>query len=591
MFKSIRWRIGLSYLALIVVCMALLSIYLLSYVRDYYFDSLERQLVAQAHLVADAAERRIETGDVPDIDALAKKLAQQTDSRITIIDREGVVLGDSLENRALMENHSQRPEVVAALSSGVGESARYSKTARYDMLYVAVPIHTADGVAGVARVSLPLEDINRSLDSPGRTVALAILGAAALAFLLAFPIASATTRQVRELTRMARQLAEGRLDQKIRVGSEDEVGRLAEAFNQMSERLRETVETVSKERNRVAAILSGMADGVIITDREVNVVLLNKASERLLRLRQEEHVGRSLIEVARDHELAQLAKDCVRGGSGRQEHVRLLETGTPKRSLRAVATPIWEGGAIHALIVLQDVTELRRAEVARREFVANVSHELRTPLASIKALVETLRDGALEDAAAAQDFLKRMEVEVDGLAQLVRELLELSRIESGQVALRLEPADAQTLIETARERLLAQADRAGVRLVADVPPGLRKVLADGERIQQVLINLVHNAIKFTPAGGKVTIGAAERDGAIVFSVADTGVGVPAEDQPRIFERFYKADKSRSTGGTGLGLAVAKHIVQAHGGEIWVESVEGQGATFAFTVPVYDPFLM
>jgi two-component system phosphate regulon sensor histidine kinase PhoR len=240
---------------------------------------------------------------------------------------------------------------------------------------------------------------------------------------------------------------------------------------------------------------------------------------------------------------------------------------------------------LQAIVVLQDLTEVRRVETVRREFVANVSHELRTPLASLKALVETLQDGALDDPSAAQRFLSQMDTEVDGLTQMVTELLELSRIESGQVTLKPEPADLRLLISTATERLHAQAQRAGIVLAAEVPEGLPKALVDSERIQHVLINLIHNAIKFTPPGGRVTVSAAVDEKEMRIAVADTGVGIAAEDITRIFERFYKVDKSRSSGGTGLGLAIAKHIVQAHGGRICAESVEGKGATFTFTVPV------
>ncbi|MDA8188621.1 MAG: ATP-binding protein [Dehalococcoidales bacterium] len=463
MFKSIRWRIGLSYVVLIVVCMSFLAAYILHLVREYYLVTVAPQLLM--------------------------------------------------------------------------------------------------------------------------AVLLAVLVAAVLAIVLAFVIAGATVWPVRELTHMARRLAAGDLDQKIRVVSEDEIGELARAFNQMSGVLKGTIETMSNEHSRMAAILANMADGIIITDGDANVTLVNKAAEKMLHLPKQDYLGRSIVGVVRDHQLAQLVGDCLAGTGKQEDSARLIELGTPKRFLRAVVTTVREGGTLQVLLVLQDLTEVRRAEAVRREFIANVSHELRTPLASVKALVETLRDGALHDPAVAEDFLTRMDVEVDGLTQLVRELLELSRIESGQVALKLEPAEVNWLIETSVERLRAQAERSGVSLEAEIAPGLAKVMADGERVQQVLINLIHNAIKFTPAGGNVTVRAAGRNAGVCVSVADTGIGIPAENLSRVFERFYKADKSRSSGGTGLGLAVAKHIVQAHGGEIWVESVEGQGATFSFTLPL------
>jgi two-component system phosphate regulon sensor histidine kinase PhoR len=236
------------------------------------------------------------------------------------------------------------------------------------------------------------------------------------------------------------------------------------------------------------------------------------------------------------------------------------------------------------LVVLQDLTRIRRLETVRRDFVSNISHELRTPLASLKALVDTLRDGGLEDAPAARRFLDRMEAEVDALAQMVQELLELSRIESGQVPFHLSPTPISDVVLPAVERLRPQAKRAGVEIRIEIPAGIPRVLADGERVQQIVTNLVHNAIKFTPSGGTIQVSAEPREDDVLILVRDTGVGISAEDLPRIFERFYKVDRARSGSGTGLGLSIAKHIVQGHGGTIWAESTEDQGSTFYFTLP-------
>ena len=237
------------------------------------------------------------------------------------------------------------------------------------------------------------------------------------------------------------------------------------------------------------------------------------------------------------------------------------------------------------LVILQDLTRVRRLETVRRDFISNISHELRTPLAGLKALVDTLRGGAIKDRPAAKRFLKRMDAEVDALTQMVEELLELSRIESGQAPLRLVPTPVAEIVIPPVDRLRPQAERAGLELTVLLPPELPQVLADAERARLVLTNLLHNAVKFTPPGGRIVTAARSQVESIVFSIQDTGVGIPAEDLPRIFERFYKADRARSGGGTGLGLAIAKHIVQGHGGRIWAESIEGQGSTLYFTLPV------
>ena len=257
-------------------------------------------------------------------------------------------------------------------------------------------------------------------------------------------------------------------------------------------------------------------------------------------------------------------------------------------SLRIIVTPLHEPGTQGNLVMLQDLTQIRRLEIVRRDFVSNISHELRTPLASLKALVDTLRDGALDDRPAAEHFLDSIETEVDALTQMVQELLELARIESGQVPVRLRPAALADLINPPVERLSSQAERAGVNLTVSLAPDLPMVLADPERVQQVITNLVHNAIKFTPEKGSITITAETATREVIVEVSDTGVGIAPKDLPRVFERFFKADRARSAGGTGLGLAIARHIVQAHGGRIWAKSIEGEGSTFFFSLPTaYD----
>jgi two-component system phosphate regulon sensor histidine kinase PhoR len=359
----------------------------------------------------------------------------------------------------------------------------------------------------------------------------------------------------------------------------------------MAARLRDLIGTLSTDRARLRAVLAAMADGLLLLDDGERVVLANRAAADLLGLPGEvdqgaaSEDGRRLIELVHDHELYELVRQALARRQLLSDMVRLGPSG---RYLRITATPM-PGGGGSALVLVQDVTEIRRAETIRRDFAANVSHELKTPIASLKALVETLEDGALEDPPAARDFLQRMHVEVDRIAQLVEELLELARIESGRARMTFEPRDAAQMVATAVERLRPQADRAGVTLVVRPGAELPPVRADASRIEGVVVNLVHNAIKFTPAGGRVeaAVDRFELDGrpCVRVAVVDTGAGIPAEDIPRLFERFYKADKSRASSGTGLGLAIVKHVVQAHGGQVGVESEVGVGSTFWFTLPL------
>ncbi len=320
-----------------------------------------------------------------------------------------------------------------------------------------------------------------------------------------------------------------------------------------------------------------------MVDPQGGIVLINQAAEHIFGIDAETAMGRSLVETLRLHQIVNVWQKANQDGTTVIQEIDLINQ---RKSLQVIATPL--GGVLtgNILLILQDVTRIRRLETIRRDFVSNISHELRTPLASLKALTETLLDGALEDPPASRRFLTRIETEVDSLALMVQELLELTRIESGRVPLEIENTTPEKLIQGAVERLQMQAERAGLAIAVQCDPDLPMVMADIPRMQQVLMNLLHNAIKFTPAGGSIELFAYPHEGGqVVFGVRDTGVGISPDDLARIFERFYKADRSRSGGGTGLGLAISKHLVEAHNGRIWAESVEGRGSTFYFVLPV------
>ncbi|MGQ9567790.1 MAG: ATP-binding protein [Anaerolineae bacterium] len=584
-FRSIRWRIAIPHVLLFLSITAGMTLYLSAFVRETHVADLEENLAAQARLLARALEDPLAEGHAPEVlDALAKEYASLLGARVTFIRADGLVLGESHEDRALMDNHLQRPEVQQALARGLGVSVRHSRTVGYDMMYVAAPVLVQGEVVAFARVALPLARVEEGVSHLRKTV-LAVGGMAALvSVLLAFFLAERITHPVRQLTQVAGRLASGDLTARLFPTTKDELGQLMAAFNEMADRLQDQVVRLSTAQSRLAAVLEHMADGILIADAAGRVLLINRAAGRLLGIAPEEGLNRSFAQVARHHRLVEVWE---RSRASGQEQVEAVEVDRLGLFLRVVVTPLPKTKPPGYLVVLQDLTEVRRLEMVRRDFIANVSHELRTPLASLKALVETLRDAALEDPPAARRFLDQAEAEVDALAQMVQELLELSRIESGQVPLKVRPVDVADVIVPPAERLRSLAERAGLHMAFDLPEGLPPVLADPERLGQVVTNLVHNAIKFTPAGGRIRITARQVGRAVQVSVEDTGVGIPAEDLDRIFERFYKADRSRSGGGTGLGLAIAKHIVQAHGGRIWAQSAEGRGSTFFFTLPVAD----
>ncbi len=409
-----------------------------------------------------------------------------------------------------------------------------------------------------------------------------LIVAAALATLFVAAL-QLSARQVHRVTTVVNRLAHGDYAARADLLAGGELNELSRAINRLAERSERQTARRQRERARFDTVLHSMSDGVLMLDRRGTVALMNPAAERLLRSPAADALQESFVQVVRDYRLADVWQTCAQR---REEQAATIEV-NPGFFLRITVTPFLRGASNGYLVLLQDLSHLYRLEAVRRDFVSNISHELRTPLASIKALVDTLRDGAISDPPAADHFLGRMEIEVDSMTQMVQELLELSRIESGQAPLRLFPCGLAALIEPAVERLRPQAARAGVMLTVVLPEDLPQVMVDADRIRQVAINLVHNAIKFTPAGGYITVTARAVHDGVVVSVADTGIGIPAADLPRIFERFYKADRARSGGGTGLGLAIAKHTVQAHNGRLWVESVEGKGSTFSFTLPLVN----
>jgi len=579
--RSFQWRIAIPLIILIVVSMGMLGIYLTNSVRNSQLNNLRFQLEQEAKITAEATlPSLLGQGDSPDV--LAKKLGREIDTRITIIASDGTVLGDSDENLSTMENHATRPEVKDALSSGLGESTRYSTTLNEQMMYVAVPIASQGKVLGIARVALPLTDVENSVSRVTRIIILATVIITILAILAAWLIARTTTRPVRQLTKASKRIAAGQFGQKITVSTKDEIGQLAQAFNEMSSNLKTTIDAISTEKTKLANVLENMADGVIMTDVEGNIMLSNPAAGKLFGFKEPDAVNKPLIEMVHDHEVDEILKQCLK--TGKQQSTQ-FESGIARRFLRAIAVPLHnQGRSSGTLVLLQDLTEMRNLQTMRRDMVGNISHELRTPIASIKAMVETLQNAAIDDKEASRDFLSRIEGEADRLTQMVAELTQLSRIETGRAELRMESVNLNTLIDDVLVEISPLVEKQQIALLKELANDLPSVQADKDRIRQTIINLVHNAIKFNKPAGRVTVSTGYDSKSITVNVADTGIGISKEDLPHVFERFYKADKARTSGGSGLGLAIAKHTVQAHGGDIHAQSEEGKGSTFTFSLP-------
>jgi two-component system phosphate regulon sensor histidine kinase PhoR len=582
MTRSIRWRLAVPFTLLVIATMIGLSDFIVSTVRSTYQDNLRQNLLTEAHLVADEVQPLVSMHPAdPGLASKVNSFAQRLGVRITIIDPTGQVLAESDTDPAIMDNHLNRPEIQGALQGGDASQIRHSDTLHIDMLYVAVPIQIAGQTVGVARLAVSMQSIEADLAQIRQTIILATIGAIFLTLLLSALLSGFTIRPLQQLTEMTRELTRGDFESIPLPATRDEIGELNEAFNQMAVQLREQFRALKSEQSKLEAVLAHMTDGVLIIDDQGRVELINPAAQRMFEVGQETAIGRSVVEVIRHHQLVDLLRKCQVTG---EQQITTLELSAEKLFLQAIATSLGQAIPGNTLLLVQDLTRLRRLETVRQDFISNVSHELRTPLASLKALAETLQEGALQDPPAAKRFLGRMETEIDTLTQMVQELLELSRIESGRVPLRRQSLPPRRLVSHSVERMTAQAERAGLHLCLECPEDLPLVSADPERMEQVLVNLLHNAVKFTPPGGEIIVSARPEDSRVIFSVRDTGVGIAAKDLPRIFERFYKADRARSGGGTGLGLSIARHIVETHGGRIWAESVQGQGSTFYFSLP-------
>lgn len=589
MLKSIRWRFGLPFVALILVLMAVLGLYLSIFIHRTYIDTLDTHLLSEARLIGRTLFVLRQNREIDDYDELAEQWAETLGSRVTIIAEDGWVLGDSDIEHTKLDNHLNRPEVTEALATGSGLITRYSATLKVNLRYGAIAFASPDGSRMVLRIAMPMRQIEENITQLQVTMLGTTILAALTAILLADIIARKTSRPLRELTQSATKLSRGDFSEKGSVyhpapNQADEIELLSAAFNTMADRIHQQFKALEDERKQTSAVLQEMTDGVVIINQDGTIQLINPAVMKMLDIEIGEPLGRSMIEVLRFHQFVEAWTQVRQSGGTVAE---TLELPVKKMTLQYIFTPLDQILPGCTLLLIQNVTHQRRLETVRRDFISNVSHELRTPLASLKALTETLQESALDDHQAARRFLIQMEVEVDALSQMVNELLELSRIESGQVPLKKKLIAPAEIINQGVSRMRLQAERAQIHVDVDCPETLPLILADPPRLEQVVINLFHNAIKYTSSGGKINISARPDGKSVLFIFQDTGMGIPQADLPRIFERFYKADRARTSGGTGLGLAIAKHLVEAHGGRIWVESVETMGSTFFFSIPQAD----
>jgi two-component system phosphate regulon sensor histidine kinase PhoR len=549
-------------------------------------EQIAANLIQEARLARDLARSE---SDLPGAaDALADRLGTDLGVRVTIVAAAGTVLGDTdLDGAALLavENHAGRPEIAAALREGQGRSIRRSGTLGERMLYVALRIDPGDPARGVVRVAVPLTAVRRAQEEILLPIVASALLSIAAAALFGWVAARRPARRLEEMRRAASEIASDRMGARALAGGRDEIADLARSLNQMAAQLEERLALLARERNQLKSVLDGMVEGVLLTDAEGTILLANAAFERIFSALPPVQ-GRRPLETARVPALQEAIEAAL--GAGEPLTREIVLGGSQEKVIRASLAALRERGrSIGAIAVFHDVTELKRLERVRREFVANVSHELRTPLTAIKGYAETLRDGGLKDTVRAAEFVEVIHRHAERLRALIEDLLDLASVEQGEARLSLAPVPLREVVDQAAAVVRPAAERRRQTLSVELPDGPPHPLADRDRLAQVLINLLDNAVKFTPDGGRITVAASRDRERVVVSVRDTGIGIPAGDLDRIFERFYRVDRSRDRreGGTGLGLAIAKHLTLAMGGTIEVESVQGSGTTFRVGLPV------
>ena len=580
--NSLLFKFFLSYLAVVTLLFTSFYFYSSTAIRDAYISSLGDRMEREARLLAKTLPI---ASDNIELDAVCRNLAQDVGARITVIAIDGRVLCDSAEASATMEDHASRPEVVEAVSSGSGTSVRYSTTTGETLLYRAY-LHLEGDNPNIVRLAMTLNQIQEVTDSLRLNLLRGLLAVSGLGLLFAYVFSRRFSRRVKRLVEYSRQVAQANFPRDFFGKSgRDEIHLLEHNLNDMGEKIKENVLQVVAEKEKANSILRCMIEGVLVIDLKGRVLVINEQAKNMFNLPPDRNIeGASILELSRHPEMRKIIGEVLALDLTSDRYTNEVEL-HERRWFRVNAVSLRNGlsSAYGSILVFHDITEIKQFEKTRSDFVANVSHELRTPLTAIRGYAETLLQNPPNEPADARYFLGIIEKHSERLSRLTEDLLTLSDLESGKIRLDLQPLDSKRVIQSVLEMFWDQANRKQIRLDAIVEPGLPNVLGDFDRLQQLFINLIDNAVKHTPKNGTVTVNAQrssmkDNGFAVEISVSDTGPGIAEKDLPRITERFYRVDKARSrdSGGTGLGLAIVKHIAQAHRAELKIESVLQKG---------------
>ncbi len=587
--RKLIWQIFPVYMAILFVSLAAVSWLSFNFYNRFYLEHTSAELESKARILSHQVLPLLSPVNPNAVDNLCKAIGKSSDTRITIILPNGKVIGDTNEDPSNMDSHSTREEILSAKINGKGKSVRYSKTLEKKMMYVAIPLnYNNGGVAGILRTAMSVTSLDEGIREVRSRLALAAM---LIAFVLAgisWLAARRISRPIREITNQAQRFARGDLSEKPGVYEIEEMADLAEAMEVMAGELNNRIITIAGQRNELETVLSSMLEGVIAIDKEEKIIKINSSAAQMLNINQEKCGGKSIQEVMRNVAFQKFIERVSSDNAVSEEDIVVYNN--EERILNVHSSPISDSKnkKIGTLIVIGDVTQLRRLENMRRDFVANVSHEIKTPLTAIKGFVETLYHDFDHDPGKSMRFLSIILKHVDRLNALVDDLLSLSRIEDqGEGKIRMVEDDLMEVVQTAIHVCRAKADEKNIAInIAPHAPAF--MLMDKTLLEQAVVNILDNAIKYSEAESAIDIEVKKTDGKqIMIRVTDYGIGIPREHLPRLFERFYRVDKARSRkmGGTGLGLSIVKHIAGAHGGTVEARSSPGKGATFTLRLPM------
>jgi two-component system phosphate regulon sensor histidine kinase PhoR len=585
--RRLLWQLFPSYLLITLISLLAVSWYASGAMRHFFLEQTATDLKARAALLDKQIKVLLSPLRGETIDAICKEAGRLSATRITVILPDGTVIGDSRETPRLMDNHANRPEIATALAGQTGSSLRFSKTLMQEMLYVAVPIRDRQGIVAVVRTSLPATAVEAEIRSIQLKIALGGCIIALLAAGISWAISRRISRPIEQMKKSAEQFAGGDLSHRLTSPATEEMAGLADALNRMAAQLDSRIETVINQRNQLETVLASMLEGVIAVDSEERIVSINRIAAQLFENDPENCRDRSIQEVIRSPSLQQFIQRALSNPGPAEEDITVFQN--EERVIDVKSSPLLDANQQQkgALVVFNDVTQMRRLENMRRDFVANVSHEIKTPLTAIKGFVETLQQGRVDKAEENERFLGIIQKHVDRLNSIVEDLLALSRIEQEDEhkEINFQQVKIEDIFQAAVQLCQSKAEEKKIRIDMDCEKDATAIF-DPTLIEQAVVNLLDNALKYSEPQSTVMLKSNQQNSEVIISVRDHGIGIAQKHLPRLFERFYRVDKARSRkmGGTGLGLAIVKHIAQAHGGHVSVESQLGEGSRFSIHLP-------